>query len=385
MFFSVDAHAIGCQLTGNEVYIRNLLHSFAALDQFSEFVAYLAVDDASTWVPERFGKRSIARNPFVRLGFDLSRRLRIDRPDLLHVQYTAPLACPVPVVVSVHDVSFIENPEFFPKARAAQLRWTVARTVRTAAAILTVSEFSRAAIATAFQLDPDRITVAPNAASPCFRPISRPAAADWARSRYGLNAPFILTVGDLQPRKNQIGLVRAFADMVRAHPEVRHHLVLAGKDTWHGSQVRQAAAASGVADRIHFTGFVTDEDLLQLYNACELFVFPSFYEGFGLPVLEAMACGRAVACSNLSAVPEVADAAGILFNPHSTDEIARAMLDLILDSELRGRVERLGLQRATHFSWQEAARRTLEVYYEVADRRRSAVSEKHSAASSTRR
>jgi glycosyltransferase involved in cell wall biosynthesis len=301
------------------------------------------------------------------------------------VQYTAPLACPVPVVVSVHDVSFIENPEFFPKARAAQLRWTVARTVRTAAAILTVSEFSRAAIAKAFQLDPDRITVAPNAASPCFRPISRPAAADWARLRYGLNAPFILTVGDLQPRKNQIGLVRAFADMVRAHPEVRHHLVLSGKDTWHGSQVRKAAAASGVADRIHFTGFVTDEDLLQLYNACELFVFPSFYEGFGLPVLEAMACGRAVACSNVSAVPEVADAAGILFNPHSTDEIARAMLDLILDSELRGRVERLGLQRATHFSWQEAARRTLEVYYEVAGRHRSAVSEKHSAASSTRR
>jgi glycosyltransferase involved in cell wall biosynthesis len=385
MFFSVDAHAIGCQLTGNEVYIRNLLHSFAVLDQSSEFVAYLAVDDASEWVPERFSKRSIARNPFVRLGYDLSRRLRIDRPDLLHVQYTAPLGCPVPVVVSVHDVSFLENPEFFPAARAIQLRWTVARTVRMAAAILTVSEFSRNAISKAFHLDPARITVAPNAASPCFRPINRQAAVNWVRSRYRIDAPFILTVGDLQPRKNQIGLVRAFADMVRAHPEVRHHVVLAGKDTWHGSEVRKAAAASGVADRIHFTGFVTDQDLLQLYNACELFVFPSFYEGFGLPVLEAMACGRAVACSNLSAVPEVADAAGILFDPRSTHEIARAMLDLILDAELRGRVERLGLQRATHFSWQEAARRTLDVYYEVAGRYRSAVPEKRSVASYTHR
>ena len=146
MKFSVDAHAIGRQLTGNEVYVRNLLSGFAALDAESEFITYLSVDERSPWVPARFATRRVSANPFVRLGFELSSNLRQDRPDLLHVQYTAPLRCPVPVVVSVHDVSFLEHPEFFPRSRALQLRWSVNRTVRSAAKILTLSDFSSAAI-----------------------------------------------------------------------------------------------------------------------------------------------------------------------------------------------------------------------------------------------
>jgi glycosyltransferase involved in cell wall biosynthesis len=341
---------------------------FAALDQESEFIAYLAVEEASGWVPPRFQKRIVARNPFVRLGWDLSRQLRRDRPQLVHVQYTAPVGCPVPVVVTVHDVSFLEHPEFFPKARALQLRQTVARTVKSAARILTVSEFSRRAIARAFGLDEASIVITPDAAADSFRPISRPAAEAWVRSRLGLGAPFVLTVGDLQPRKNQVGLIEAFAEAMRARPELPHHLVLAGKDTWFAPRVHKAAQKSGYADRIHFTGFVQDEDLVQLYNACDVFAFPSFYEGFGLPVLEAMACGRAVICSNTSALPEVADAAGLLFDPYSRDEIARALLDLLLDGELRARTERLGLQRAALFSWRDASNKTLEVYHEVAGR-----------------
>lgn len=368
MLFSVDAHAIGCNLTGNEVYIRNLMGGFAALDQESKFIAYLAVEEASDWVPPRFQKRIVARNPFVRLGWDLSRQLRRDRPQLVHVQYTAPVGCPVPVVVTVHDVSFLEHPEFFPKARALQLRHTVARTVKSAARILTVSEFSRRAIARAFDLDEASIVITPDAAAESFRPVSRPAAEAWVRSRLGLGAPFVLTVGDLQPRKNQVGLIAAFAEAMRARPELPHHLVLAGKDTWFAPRVHKAAQKSGYADRIHFTGFVQDDDLVQLYNACDVFAFPSFYEGFGLPVLEAMACGRAVICSNTSALPEVADAAGLLFDPHSRDEIARALLDLLLDGELRARTERLGLQRAALFSWRDASSKTLEVYHEVAGR-----------------
>src|SRR5438876_993867 len=146
MKFSVDAHAIGQHLTGNEVYIRNLLQAFAGLDKTSEFVTYLSVDDASPCIPKRFTVRRVSANPFVRLGYELAGQLRRDRPDLLHVQYTAPLRCPVPVVVSVHDVSFLDHPEFFPRFRAPQLRWSVNRTVRTAARILTLSEFSSAAI-----------------------------------------------------------------------------------------------------------------------------------------------------------------------------------------------------------------------------------------------
>src|SRR5882672_5709048 len=164
MKFSVDAHAIGRHLTGNEVYVRNLLNGFAAQDSESEFIAYLSVDDPSPWVPTRFAVRRVSANPFIRLGFDLSSKLRQDKPDLLHVQYTAPLGCPVPVVVSIHDVSFLKYPEFFPRFRAPQLRWTVNRTVRKAAKILTLSDFSSSAIQQAYGVSADDVVVVPLAA-----------------------------------------------------------------------------------------------------------------------------------------------------------------------------------------------------------------------------
>jgi glycosyltransferase involved in cell wall biosynthesis len=384
MKFCIDGHAIGRRLTGNEVYVRNLLNALAGLDTSSEFVTYLSIGGPSPWVPSRFGVRQVSANPFIRLGFELAAKLRQDRPDLVHVQYTAPMACPVPVVVSVHDVSFLEHPEFFPRTRAMQLRLTVNRTVRSAAKILTLSNFSRNAIQRAYGISPDDIAVAPLAAAQEFRVLHIDNAQDWVRQQFQVPTPYILSVGDLQPRKNQIGLIKAFAELVKSYPQLRHRLVFAGKETWFAPKVREAARDSGVSDRIRFLGFVTDQDLLHLYNACDLFVFPSFYEGFGLPVLEAMACGRAVACSNASAIPEVADSAAILFDPHSTAEMARAMADLLRDAELRSRMERIGQQRAAHFSWQQSGQKTLEVYYEVAERNRRKQRDRAAASLSSR-
>jgi glycosyltransferase involved in cell wall biosynthesis len=372
MRFAVDAHAIGRHLTGNEVYVRSLLNALAAQDHDDEFIAYVSAESAAQSLPKRIITRRIATNPFVRLGLDLAMKVRKDRPDLLHVQYTAPLACPVPVVVSVHDVSFLEHPEYFTRDRAWQLQWSVRRTVRRAAKILTGSEFSRSSILKVYgDLDENKVVVVPNAAAGEFRPIPREVATAELRDRFKIDAPFVLSVGDLQPRKNQIGLIRAFARLLKAQPQLKQNLVLAGKETWFAGEVHRAARESGIADRIHFCGFVSDADLLQLYNACDLFIFPSFYEGFGLPALEAMACGRAVICSHTSALPEVVDGAAILFDPYDLDEIARAMSDLLLDSELRQRMERLGLQRAAHFSWQKTAERTLAVFHDVLEKSRA--------------
>ena len=302
-----------------------------------------------------------------RLGWDLARNLRADKPDLLHVQYTSPLFTSVPTVVTVHDVSFIEHPEYFKATRRPQLRLTVARSVQSASKIITVSDFSKAAILRAYNIPADKVHAIPNAANAEFRPIGRERAQRNVRERLGFDAPFVFSVGDLQPRKNQIGLIAAFSRLMLEHPNLKHHLVLTGKETWFTPKVREAALTSGFAARIHFTGFVSDSELLELYNACECFVFPSFYEGFGLPILEAMACGRAVICSNTSAMPEVADGAGILFDPRQVEDITRALRDVVLDAELRARMERLGLQRAAGFTWQRSAQATLDVYREVAE------------------
>jgi len=368
MRIAVDAHAIGRHLTGNEVYVRSLLTAFAAKDRKCEFVAYVSSEEANRLIPPSIRTRRTARNPFIRLGFDLAMKVRQDRPNLLHVQYTAPIGCTTPVVVSVHDVSFLEHPEYFTRDRAWQLQWTVRRTVNRAAKILTGTEFSRRSILKVYgDLEEDKVVVVPNAAASEFRPIAREAAAAAVRERFSIGAPFILSVGDLQPRKNHIGLIRAFARLAAAYPQLKHNLVMAGKPTWFADRVREAARDSGVSDRIQFFGFVSDDDLLQLYNACDVLVFPSFYEGFGLPALEAMACGRSVVCSNTTALPEVVDGAAILFDPYRIDEITRAISDLLLDAELRTRMERLGLQRAAHFSWQKTAEKTLEVFREVAE------------------
>src|SRR5215475_12205832 len=204
MLFAVDAHAIGRHLTGNEVYVRSLLNAFGAHARDCDFVAYVSAEEAREHIPSRIPSRRVNANPFLRLGYDLAARVRQDQPDLLHVQYTAPLGCSVPVVVSVHDVSFLEHPEYFTRSRALQLQWTVRRTVRRAARILTGSDFSRAAILKVYgDLEEDQVVVVPNAAASDFRPISHEAAAVAVRERFGIGGPFVLSVGDLQPRKNR--------------------------------------------------------------------------------------------------------------------------------------------------------------------------------------
>lgn len=362
----VDAHAIGCHLTGNEVYIRNLLEEFANLDQESEIVACISNSGAVGNIPSLFEKRDVSRNPYQRLLWDIPKHLRQDKPDLLHVQYTAPVGVKTPLVATIHDVSYLEYPEYFTRFRAFQLRATVTRTVERAERILTPSEFSKAAIMSHYGLPEERIAVVPNGVSRHFRPIDRDIARSTVEKRLGVSGPFVISVCDLQPRKNHLGLLRAFEEVTRAYPKLPHRLVFVGQETWYSPKLHRAVAESKIANRVHFAGFVEDDELVNFYGACDLAVYPSFYEGFGLPILEAMACGRAVACSNTSAMPEVADSAGLLFNPHCVDEIARAIADVLIEPELRLRYERLGRQNAAKFSWRESAAKTLNVYYEVA-------------------
>jgi glycosyltransferase involved in cell wall biosynthesis len=369
MRVAVDAHAIGQRLTGNEVYVRSLIGRYPRLDSDAEFITYIASREAVSWVPPSVGLRWVSKNPFVRLGGELSARLRADRPDLVHVQYTGPLFCPVPIVVTIHDVSFMEYPHFLPAPRAFQLQLSTRYTLKRAAKIITISEFSRQHIARVFNIDPDAIAVTPLAAQESFRVMNRELAARMVREGLGIERPYILHVGDLHPRKNQIGLIQAFRELLAAHPNLPHLLVLAGKHTWFAPKILEQVRRSGLEDRIVLPGFVEDDFLPALYNAAEVFVFPSFYEGFGLPVVEAMACGRPIVCSSATALPEVVDGAGLFFDPHNVGEQTRALRDILIDPELSHRMERKSLQRAAFYDWRETARQTLEVYHQVAEGR----------------
>ncbi len=364
----IDAHTIGQRVTGNEVYIRSLIHKYAALDRSAEFTAYIAAREAKAWIPESFTAAYVSRNPFVRLGLELSLELGKNPTDLLHVQYTAPLFCPAPVVVTVHDVSYLDHPEYFSKFRAHQLQLSTRRTLRKAAQIITVSEFSRRRIAKAYGLDPADVAVTLNGPQEQFRPLKRETSMFKVNRALGIDKPYILHVGDWRPCKNQTGLIRAFGQLVKNHPSLRHNLVLAGKHTWFSPRVLAEIRRSGVENRIVVTGFVDDELLPALYNAADVFVFPSWYEGFGLPAVEAMACGRPVVCSDATALPEVVDGAALLFRPDSVEEQMRAIRDLLLDAELAARMAKKSLQRAQHFNWRDAASKTLDIYYCVAEK-----------------
>ena len=250
------------------------------------------------------------------------------------------------------------------------------RTVRRAARILTGTDVARNSILRVYpHLEEDKVVVVPLAAAPEFRPISREAAVAAVRERHSIGGPFILSVGDMQPRKNHIGLIRAFARPGASLPAVE-------RITWcwwasrpgFRRKVQEAARESGVGDRIQFVGFVADADLLQFYNACDCFVFPSFYEGFGFPALEAMACGRAVVCSDASALPEVVDGAAILFDPYAIDEMVRAIADVLLDVRTARADGTSGVYSGPRILvGRRRPRLTLEAFHQVVEQPRAAV------------
>ncbi len=255
MRIAVDAHAIGRRLTGNEVYIRSLLGVFAGQASDCDFIAYVSSDAAAAAIPRNIAVRRVAANPFVRLGWDLPRQAapgpaRSAARAIYRALCSAGCrwwsACMTSVFLNILSISRARAPFNCGPPWDARCG--------SAAKILTCSEFSRRSILKVYgDLDEDKVVVASNAAPPRvsarFRARRRPR---YVRDTLKIPGPFVLSVGDLQPRKNQIGLIHAFARLVRAHPQLKHRLVLAGKETWFASRVHDAARESGVADRIQF-------------------------------------------------------------------------------------------------------------------------------------
>jgi len=366
LHIAIDAHSVGTGLAGVETYITNLIEALAASGEANRYTLYVTKGRGGQrfngrW-PHVAVRRTLPHTPFLRIPVTFPVELRRHPADLLHVQFTAPPFAPCPVVATIHDLSFEHLPETFKRRSWMQLRLTVRRTARMAAHIITSSEYSRRDLIETYNIAPERITVTLAAAAPHFRPAA-PAEVSDVRRRYGIGGDYVLAVGSIQPRKNLVRLVRAYSDLRRrrSHDKLPQ-LVLVGKRAWLYGETLRAVEQSGVSSNVIFTGYVPESDLPALYTGALCFVYPSYFEGFGLPPLEAMQCGAAVVAGNRTSLPEVVGDAGLLVDPFDEDAIGAAIATLIDDGELRARLGARAQARAALFSWAETARRTLQVY-----------------------
>jgi glycosyltransferase involved in cell wall biosynthesis len=371
MHIAIDAHSVGAQLAGNETYAANLIEALAEIDQSNRYTLYVtkqsAVDRFRNRWPNFVVKRTLPHTPLIRIPLTLSVELRKDRVDVLHVQYTAPPRTPCALVATIHDLSFEHLPETFKRRSRAQLRLTVRRTARRAAQILTLSEFSRRDIIETYSIDPERVFVTPPAAPHHFAPVTDETELRRIRATYGIQRDYILALGSIQPRKNLVRLINAYASLHRAEGgSCAPQLVLAGKRGWLEAETIRAAEKSDVRSDILLIGYVPDADLPALYSGALCFAYPSYFEGFGLPVLEAMQCGTPIIAGNRTSLPEVAADAGVLVDPFSEAEIADALRRVIKNPDYRAELRVKGLKRAAAFSWKHAAQLTLQAYERAA-------------------
>ncbi len=291
----------------------------------------------------------------------LSRRLALD---IVHGPvHVVPLSGRTPSVVTVHDLAYLLFPECYSLAQRCYIGSVTRASVRKARRVIVVSEHTGRDVAERLGVPAEKITIVPNGVGSEFFPRSG-AEIESFRAAHQLPATFILFVGTLQPRKNLLGLMRAYAAL---RPEDRVPLYVVGAPGWMYADIFDEAAWLGIADSVVFPGYVSPATLPLWYSAATAFVYPSFYEGFGLPVLEAMACGTAVITSNVSSLPEVAGDAALLVKPDETEQLADAMLRVLGDEQCRAEMACRGLHRASRFSWERMARETASVYRDVAD------------------
>lgn len=367
MHIAIDAHAVGTGLAGNETYAANLIEALAEVDAENRYTVYVTKQEAverfeGRW-PNVRARRTLPHTPLVRIPFTLSAELRRRPVDLLHVQYTAPPLAPCPVVATIHDLSFEHLPETFKRRSWMQLRFTVRRTARRAAHIITPSEYTRRDIIRTYGIRPERVSVIPLAAAEHFRPVTDKEELSRVLRHYGIVGEYILAVGSIQPRKNLARLIHAYADLRRKRPRSNlPQLVLVGRQAWLSGETLKAIEERGVRDSTLLPGYVSEADLPALYSGALCFVYPSYFEGFGLPPLEAMRCGTPVLNGNLTSMPEVVGDAGLMVDPFDTGALSVALARLIDDDALRAELSARGLRRAGAFDWRETARRTIEVY-----------------------
>ena len=358
---ALDAHIVGRRGTGNETYILSLAEALAGR---SDIDTVALLDAGTVWPFEEPPEIRYLRlrSPVLRIPLELPIAARRMRADLLHVQYVAPPVAGLPVVAAIHDLSFEDVPGLFRRPTELRLRLSVRATARRAAVIAAISSFTRDRIVELYGVSPERIVVTPVSVSPFWHSIDPiEQAATVAGLGLDVERPLVPAVGNLHPRKNLPRLIRA-VDQVRRHGQSDLQLVLVGQRGWHATEVDAAIDSVSGREWVAFTGFVDDDTLRALYGAARVVAYVSLYEGLGLPVLEALACGAVVVASSTTAVPEAAGDAAILVDPASDEAVADGLRIGLEDESVRARLRVAGPRHAATFDRQRFAATTIAAY-----------------------
>jgi glycosyltransferase involved in cell wall biosynthesis len=374
MKIGIDVTSAITQGGGIGRYTRELVQALIALDSDNNYRLFSAKPPAALpvadpipsaphvdYMPALLDERWLYRL-WYRLRLPLPVQLITGQLDLFHSPdfVLPPVSGNIPTLLTVHDLSFVHSPQTFPARLVSYLNRVVPWSVNRATHILADSLATKQDLIDVWQVPADKITVLYCGVNAMFQPVTEDEVLTAVRHRYNLGkTPYVLCVGTIQPRKNYQMLIRAFRPVAAALP---HNLIFAGGKGWLYKEMMAEVEKQELNGRVHFIGFVDDADLPALYSASELVAMPSLYEGFGLPLLEAMACGVPVLSSNASSLPEVVGETAVTLSPHNQQAWSQTLHDLLSDPDARQQMVTAGFQQVRQFTWQKSARQLLAVY-----------------------
>jgi len=378
MRIAIDYTAATRQAAGIGNYVRSLVDAMLAQDDINQYTLLTSgrpprerpfptaknVRGRSLIIPDRY-----LNVLWYRWRLPISATFFTGQVDIYHGPdfVLPPLNGKLRKVVTVHDLAFLEHPEYAVPELAAYLKKVVPEAVEAADVVASVSQTTRQTLIEHFQTPLEKITLVPNGIRAYFRRITDPVLLEATRHKFGLKSPLVLGVGTQEPRKNHLGLIKAFHKAVSTGNKSTRPamLALAGGSGWLYEETEQIVAELKLEKKVRFLGRVSDLELMMLYSLADVFVFPSFYEGFGVPPLEAMACGTPVITSNTSSLPEVVGDAAIMVNPHKINEIASTINRVLENKQLQEDLRQKGYTRAAHFTWVRSAQKMLSIYTQL--------------------
>ncbi len=371
MRIGIDATTLPPQPVGAGNYIIQLIRALASLKVNDEFVIFVQQrGQALISLPENDSFEWIIledRNPGSRLIWEQTlfpQLIKKSGVDLLHsMHYTRPVRLPCASVVTFHDMTFFLYPELHTRAKRLFFPLAIRASARQADALTAVSESTRQDAIRVLGISPEKIATTQLGVDPAFRSINDAAIKRKIAEKYDLPERFILYVGLLEPRKNLPMLIRAYKRLIDGGENYK--LVLVGRYGWMYEELLKQINNLDLEGMVHFTGYVSQEDLPLVYNLSSLFVYPTLYEGFGLPALEAMACGVPVITTDVSSLPEIVGEAGILVPVNNVEALYGAMIAVLGDEDLRRKMINKGILRAAKFTWKQTAKLTFQVYQQV--------------------